>query len=97
MTDTLQDIHPTHPRPEDAHLSRVRHGIGPAIASWLRQLGAGHTFHAADLRAHVAATCGETAPASADRILRALRRDGVVAYEVLSRRESLYLLTWVCP
>lgn len=85
------------PKRPDGEFARVRSAIGSAIEAWLRERGVGSTFHAGELRAHVAAVCGERAPASADRILRALRADGVVHYEVLSRRDSLYRLTWVCP
>jgi hypothetical protein len=50
-------------------------------------------FHADELREHIARhTDGHTAPASADRILRALRKAGRVQYVVVSRRHSLYRL-----
>lgn len=93
----LRDVSVRTPPREDAHLSRVRSAIGAVIASWLRARGVGAVFRASQLRAHVAEVCGEKAPASADRILRALRRDGVVAYIVVDRRASLYRLTWVMP
>jgi hypothetical protein len=50
------------------------------------------TFHAGDLHEAVAGDA-QIAPASADRILRALRQKGVINYRVLSRKESLYEVT----
>lgn len=47
-------------------------------------------FHADELRQAVIRETGIAAPASTDRILRLLRQKGVVIYEVISRRESLY-------
>ena len=38
----------------------------------------------------VRARVGETAPGSADRVLRDLRQRGSIDYEVVSRRSSLY-------
>lgn len=48
-------------------------------------------FHADELRAHIARhTAGCSAPGSADRLLRALRRAGKVSYVVVNRHQSLY-------
>jgi hypothetical protein len=52
----------------------------------------GSTFHADELRAHVRAACGPVAPGSPDRVLRDLRQRGLIAYELVSRRDSLYRL-----
>lgn len=50
-------------------------------------------FHADELRQHIANhTEGHTAPGSADRILRDLRKRGRVSYVVVNRRASLYRL-----
>ena len=69
------------------HLERVRSRIGTAIVQFCR---AHRTFHADDLRRHVEREVGTISPASADRILRDLRKRGVIAYTVVDRRRSLY-------
>jgi len=68
-------------------LDRVTSRIGRAI---LEFCGANPEFRAEELRHHVGLTCGSSAPASADRILRDLRRRKLVNYEVVDRRASLY-------
>jgi hypothetical protein len=72
-------------------LKRVRTAIGEAIADFLRErLATGRTeFHAEDVRRAVERV-SLTAPASADRVMRAMRQDGLIAYELLDRRRSLY-------
>lgn len=50
-------------------------------------------FVADDLRKHVERVVGPTAPGSADRILRLLRQQGRISYEVIDRRRSLYELS----
>ena len=48
-------------------------------------------FHADQLRDHILRhTAGCSAPGSADRILRDLRRKGRVSYVVVNRAQSLY-------
>lgn len=81
---------------QDRELRRVRGAIGNAIVAFCRA-HLRQAFRATELRAYVEAQCGPTAPGSSDRILRALRRDGVVAYQVLNRAQSLYLVTEVAP
>ncbi len=49
-------------------------------------------FHVEELRQYVADRV-KVAPASADRILRALRQQGRLNYRVVNRRASLYELT----
>lgn len=74
-------------------IARVTSVIGNTILRFLRvRLAAGHTeFHADDLRRYIAEHLTEpAAPASADRILRFLRRRGLCAYEVVNRHQSLY-------
>ena len=77
---------------QSGHLGRVRSKIGAAIMAFCRERS---TFHADDLHAHVNATCGATAPASADRVLRDLRQDGQLDYVVEDRRRSAYRITFV--
>lgn len=83
------------PPPFDAQqpeeLARVTGAIGKAIIGFLRaRLNNGMTeFHADELRQWVRAAL-PTAPASADRVLRDLRSAGIVNYQVVNRRASLY-------
>lgn len=72
------------------NLVRVRARIGLRIVEfWRERLRGDPMFTADDLRAHVA-SIAESAPASADRILRDLRQRGVLNYEVVNRAHSLY-------
>ena len=80
--------------PVSADLTRVRGTIGAAIRDFCRAR-LGGTFHAAELREYVARSCGPAAPDSAGRILRELRKDGVVSYVVEDRSASLYRVTGV--
>lgn len=69
------------------HLERVSSRIARSIIDFCR----GHKqFYAEELRQHVIATTGVAAPASADRILRDLRKRGIIDYVVLDRRLSFY-------
>lgn len=77
---------------QQRQLERVQGRIGPVILDWLRDCGVGETFRAEDLHSYVRSEV-QAAPASADRILRALRRDGFCDYVVLDRRASLYRIT----
>src|SRR4030095_3103600 len=72
--------------PEE-HLERVSSRIARAIVQFCREH---KEFHADELRAAVIQATGSTAPGSADRILRDLRKRGIVDYVVVSRRESFY-------
>lgn len=47
-------------------------------------------FHAQELRDYVASWGIDVAPASTDRILRLVRREGRADYKVVSRSQSLY-------
>ena len=75
-------------------LTRVRSELGPRIVAWAsNRLASGAAeFRASELKAAVAG-----APASPDRVLRDLRKRGVVGYEVVSKPKSLYRLTYVHP
>lgn len=78
----------------DPDLERVSVRIGKAIVGFCRAR-LGQTFSADQLRQHVRMVVGEVAPDSPSRILRDLRQQGVVAYELVSRRDSLYRVTAV--
>lgn len=90
------------PRAQQANLERVSARIGREIVLFLKarlKLATvrpdGAEFRADELRTFVEAGVGKVAPGSADRILRALRQQGVIAYEVVSRSASLYRVTGV--
>lgn len=76
---------------QEIDFRRVKAAIGDRIVRFIgeRLASGAPRFHAQNLRDYVAAV-HPTAPASADRILRALRQDGRVAYQVVSRSQSLY-------
>ena len=84
---------PTLFEEQEQQLARVTGALGRAILSFCRSRWNTKQveFHADELREWVAARC-PAAPASADRVLRGLRRAGLVAYEILNRRASLYRL-----
>lgn len=50
-------------------------------------------FHMEDLTRHVKAQIPDIAPDSPGRILRLLRRQRALDYEVVNRRQSLYRIT----
>lgn len=72
-------------------ITRVSSAIGKSIVAFLRAKlnNRDYEFSADTLRRWVVAR-HPSAPASADRILRDLRRRGIVQYRVLNRRRSLY-------
>lgn len=77
---------------EESHtenLQRVSARIGRAILDFY-EADPNAAFHADDLRDSVREQCGRVAPASADRVLRDLRKKGEINYEVTNRRQSLY-------
>ncbi len=95
---------PRKPRPrppegtQAAEIRRVHGRIGPSVLRFLRGRIAASmlVFYANDLRTFVVEEIG-VAPSSPDRILRALRQQGIIAYEVLNRRASEYRVIRVNP
>ncbi len=77
----------------EAHLERVSERISGAILRFCRTHPG--TWHMDELRRAVAREVGEIAPASPDRVLRSLRQQHRLYYQVVSRRESLYRVTWI--
>ena len=77
---------------QDENIDRVRGRIGVTVREFVEHALASKDplFHADDLRRVVIAVHGWSAPASADRILRDLRRKGLLNYKVVNRRGSLY-------
>jgi hypothetical protein len=80
---------------------RVRDTIGPVIFAFMREwLVSNPEFVIRDLHDYVARQV-EIAPASPQRILQLMRREGHFNYEVTNRRKSQYHVTAVysppCP
>lgn len=82
---------------QSENLGRVRGRIGPLVLQFARsRLALGQPdFRMAQLQEYVRERA-ESAPASPDRILRLLRREGLLDYEVLDRAGSLYRVKGVC-
>ena len=75
-------------------LHRVRKKIGWIICEFCarRKADGCPEFHAEELLAAVRAVLSDVAPDSPSRILRDLRRQGLVNYVLVNRRQSLYRL-----
>ncbi len=71
------------------HLERVSSKIAQHIVTFCRRR-VGSTFRMDELRRYVATRVRNTAPDSPSRILRSLRKKGLVSYRVESRKNSLY-------
>ena len=69
------------------NIERVGKRIGAAI---LQFCDGREKFHAEDMREYVRKAVGMVAPGSPDRILRDLRKKGLLDYKVLSRKNSHY-------
>ena len=94
---------PPQPSPraseQGRELARVeRRGVALAVLQFLRtRVGENRgDFYGCDLAAYVLARCGGS-PSSADRVLRALRAEGVIDVELVSRSASLYRVVRVSP
>lgn len=87
---SLLDWRPSPRAEQERHLSRVSGRIAGAILAFCRER-VGAEFYASELHAAVGG-----APASADRVLRMLRKEGRVAYVVVDRGRSLYRVE-ACP
>lgn len=72
----------------EEHLERVSSAIARHVIAFVNSHG---EWHVESLRQYVFDNVnGYVAPASPDRILRALRQKGVIDYSVISRSQSLY-------
>jgi hypothetical protein len=78
----------------DQNLDRVTRSIGDTIVDFCiaRKNINQPQFHMAELTKFVADDGHSIAPDSAGRVLRSLRQDGLIAYTLKSRRDSLYEL-----
>ena len=74
---------------QTANITRVSASIAPHICHFLDER-LNQEFHADDLRQYVSERT-MIAPGSADRILRLLRKKGIVNYTVKDRSKSLYV------
>lgn len=75
---------------QQLELTRVSTHISAVVMAWCRA-HVEREFLMKDLAKFVADnTKGYSAPDSAGRILRDLRQNGFVSYEVVNRRQSLY-------
>lgn len=74
---------------QQRQLKRVTSRIGRAVLMFFHDHGVGDEFHAHELHAYVSEIHG-VAPASADRVMRQMRRDGELNYRVLNRAQSRY-------
>lgn len=75
-----------HDPEQPEQLRRVSGKIASMVLEYVREH---QIFRGPDLHEHVAAQYS-VAPGSADRVLRSLRRDGLVDYRVVNRSASLY-------
>lgn len=74
---------------DNHHLTRVRGKVADHIRAFAKRTGDAASWHMEDLHRFVLAR-ESVAPASTDRILRAMRRNGELDYVVLNRKQSLY-------
>jgi hypothetical protein len=85
-----------HPEQQE-HLDRVSSKTSPAILRFY-QLHCGEQFHADDLRNFVLKVAGvQIAPNSAYRVMYDLKKKGLLNYEVINRRQSLYRFLTIDP
>lgn len=77
------------PSEQQKQLARVSGSIGSVIVDFFHSQSIGATFFAADLHNYVLER-SSTAPASADRVMRDLRKQRVINYTLVSRSQSLY-------
>lgn len=77
---------------QEKQLQRVKGKMAAAIRRFWNTLRPGDQFHSAQLHEFVKAEIPNSAPASAERILRDMRAniDELIDYECVNRRQSLY-------
>lgn len=75
---------------QSVELKRVSSRISRFVVDFFESLETGSQFHAADLKQFVADKNENIAPGSPDRIMRDLRKRGIINYELVSRPKSLY-------
>ena len=75
---------------QQEQLNLVKNNIGDLVLEFVQQRS-DRRFYMRELHDFIFVRT-QTAPASPDRILRQLRREGKINYKVLDRRASCYLL-----
>lgn len=75
------------------NLERVTEAIGKTIIEFRTLVGLLHPFRCEEMRRFVINRYPHIAPASPDRILRQLRQQGKLDYQIVNRRGSLYEFT----
>ena len=83
---TLFDAGSKRKEPE---LTRVTSKIGKLVLDFRQQKGTAAKWHSTELHDFIRCRA-PVAPASCDRILRELRRDGFLDYRVVNRSQALY-------
>lgn len=74
---------------QQMELFRVSERIGELVLEFFRAINIDETFHAEDLENFVSKYVKST-PGSATRVMRDLRKKGVLNYSLVKRSESLY-------
>ena len=84
---------------QQENLDRVSAKIGALVLGFCQRKREGGTFHMEDLVQAVQSAMPENtvAPDSSSRILRILREQNVLDYEVISRKDSFYRVLYVPP
>jgi len=77
-------------------LERVRTKIQDVVLRFCRR-NLMRTFYAEDLLRYCRVLQPVIAPDSPSRILRLLRKEGIVIVELVSRTASMYRVLWVAP
>lgn len=75
---------------QQENLERVSECIGQPILDFFNNNGTGAQFHACELHGYVGGRTGQLAPASADRVMRDLRKKKLLNYRIVNRKKSLY-------
>jgi len=75
---------------KDQHLERVADKLRWHVAAFIQAIGVGREFTMRDLTHYVLDNIPNAAPDSPGRILRMLRKQEVINYVVISRRDSRY-------
>lgn len=73
----------------ELELTRVRSNIGDVVLKFAEE-HYGREFHDADLVAYVSSRGVKASPSSPTRILRQLKKEGLISYTLVSRAKSLY-------
>jgi len=74
---------------QKVNLERVKSKIAPIIVEFFEDRVAGFEFHMGELQRYVGAKA-QVSPDSPSRILRDLRKKGILDYEIISRPKSHY-------